>query len=195
MNSRVDLLVTGFGPFPGIPNNPSATLARKVAAHLRLKRAGLSVAMQLIPTEYAAAERLVPQMVAEMRPRAVLMFGVASKRKALSVELRARNRLSLLHPDAAGQRPTRLVLEPGAAWARHGRAPFTQAVQMGLRAGLPTRLSISAGTYLCNFAYWRMLAATDGPCLFLHIPKIRSRQMMARLVEASVAIAAAMTRR
>ena len=32
--SRPRLLVTGFGPFPGIPKNPSAEIARLVAAGL-----------------------------------------------------------------------------------------------------------------------------------------------------------------
>lgn len=195
MTGGVDLLITGFGPFPGIPVNPSATLAQRIADDRRLKRAGLSVAVRLIPTEYAAAEALIPAMVATLRPRAVLMLGVASKRKALSVELFARNRRSLLHADAAGKRPARQVVAPFGPRVLKGRAPMVPVVIAAQRAGMPTRLSRSAGSYLCNDGYWRMLAATAGPCLFLHIPKVKGRAMMLRLTDASVAVARLLARR
>lgn len=194
MNGRIDLLVTGFGPFPGIPVNPSARLAARIAADLRLKRAGLAATCRLIPTEYAAAARLIPALIAELRPRAVLMLGVASKRKALSVELFARNRQSILHPDAAGKRPASLLIAPGGPAILRGRAPMVRAKVAGNRAGFTTRLSRSAGTYLCNDGYWRMLEAADGPCLFLHIPKVRNRTAMLRLADAGVAIAGLLAR-
>jgi len=194
VSARVDLLITGFGPFPGIPVNPSATLARQIANDPRLKRAGLAVACRLIPTEYAVAERLIPELVADLRPRAVLMLGVASKRKGLSVECFARNRRSILHPDAAGRRPTSLAIAPGAAARIRGRAPMVPCVVAAGRAGQRTRLSQSAGTYLCNDGYWRMLAATAGPCLFLHIPKLKGRAMTRCLTNAGVAVARLMLR-
>ena len=183
------LLITGFGPFPGVPRNPTMVLATRLARDLRLKRQGVTTALRLLPTEYAAADALIPAMIAELRPRAVLMFGVAAKRRQVCIETRARNRLSILHPDAAGQRPHHPVLAPGQPLVLKGRARFAPLVNEVRRARLPARISLSAGGYLCNFAYWRMLAACDVPCVFIHIPAVRNAQRMTRLVDAGVRMA------
>jgi len=190
------LLVTGFGPFPGVRVNPSARVARTVAASRRLPATGVDARMALIETTYATAERLIPALVAEHRPDAVLMFGVASRRKAVCVEKRAKNRVSILHPDASGVRPTGLVPFPGRPFSAMGRAPFAQITIAIRRAGMPSRVSISAGSYLCNDSYWRMLAATapDTPCLFLHIPRLRSRAIAARMIEGGVQAALMLVR-
>ena len=187
------LLITGFGPFPGMPRNPTMVLAKRLAQDLRFKRHGIATALRLLPTEYAAVDAMIPAMVAELRPRAILMFGVAGKRRHLSVEMRARNRLSILHPDAAGMRPERLALAPGQPFALRGRANIAPFVVQIARAGLPARASIGAGAYLCNYGYWRMLSASgDVPCLFIHVPAVRSRAMMTRLVDAGFGAAMAL---
>lgn len=183
------LLITGFGPFPGVPRNPTMVLATRLARDLRLKRQGVATALRLLPTEYAAADALIPTMITELHPRAVLMFGVATKRRHVSIETRARNRLSILHPDAAGRCPAHPVLAPGQPFALRGRARFAPLVVDVRRSGLPARASISAGGYLCNFAYWRMLTASDVPSVFIHIPAVRNPATMGRLVNAGVRLA------
>jgi pyroglutamyl-peptidase len=172
------LLVTGFGPFPGIRFNPSAILARRLAADLRLRRAGIAVTQHLLPTTYAEADRLVPALAAQ-KPDAVLMLGVAGKRKAITPELFARNRLALLAPDAAGHRPERLAIAPGRPAAIKARAPVMRLVAAGRCHGLPVRASRSAGAYLCNYSYWRMLEALPAatPCVFVHVPKLRGQRL------------------
>lgn len=190
------LLVTGFGPFPGIPKNPSATLARRLAQHRGLQRAGIAVDVALIPTEYAAAERLLPEVLARVLPDAILMFGVAGRRRHLSIEERAVNRVSILHPDAAGVTPSRLTLNTGDAAVLRGRAPMGRLVVAAAQAGVASRLSRDAGTYLCNAAYFRTLARTDTsmPCVFVHIPKLRGRYAMDRMVHAASRIAGLLLR-
>lgn len=190
------LLVTGFGPFPGVRVNPSARVARAVATSRAVAAAEIDARMALIETTYATAERLVPALVAEHRPDAVLMFGVASRRRAVCVETRAKNRVSILHPDAAGVRPRRLVPFAGKPFAQQGRAPFTRIAVALRRAGMPARLSVSAGSYLCNDSYWRMLAAAGPatPCLFIHIPRLRSRAVAARMIAGGVQAALMLVR-
>ena len=190
------LLVTGFGPFPGIPRNPSAALVRRLARHRGLQRAGISVVPLLIPTEYAAAARLVPEALQKAKPEAILMFGVAGRQRHLSLETRAVNRVSILHPDAAGIRSAGLTLMARGAPVLRARAPVPALQGAAERAGVRTRLSRDAGRYLCNAAYYRMLAETraDQPCLFVHIPKVRGPRAMDRLVRAAAAIACRLVR-
>jgi len=126
-------------------------------------------------TSYAAVDRDLPRLFAE-KPDLVLIFGVAGRRRYLSVETRARNALSVLHPDVSGHRPTRGTIECGKPGALRGAAPFAQLLGAVRPSGFPARLSRDAGRYLCNYAYWRALETARGtPTLvqFVHIPYIK----------------------
>jgi len=189
VTGRRPVLITGFGPFPGMPRNPAGVLARAVAADRGLARAGIATACHVFETSYRAVDKELADLVHRSDPGAVLMIGVAGRRKVLSVEVRALNRVSVLFPDASGQRPLSLALESGAPPARKGRAPMPALVLAGRAAGLATHLSINAGRYLCNYSYWRMLGALDRqPCLFLHIPKARDRRHLMRMQAAAIAM-------
>lgn len=181
------LLITGFGPFPGIRSNPSAALVKRLARDLTLKRNGIAVVPRLIPTIYAAADAMLPELIG-LKPDAVLMLGVAAKRKGLSVEIQARNRLAQ-HPDAAGKRGPRPIIAAHAPARIAGRAPFARIVQSGRGCGIRVALSRNAGTYLCNYAYWQMLDALprDTPCVFVHVPKLGGRGLV-KATRALVAI-------
>uniref|UniRef100_UPI003FA55DB1 pyroglutamyl-peptidase I family protein n=1 Tax=Methylobacterium sp. Leaf118 TaxID=2876562 RepID=UPI003FA55DB1 len=75
---------------------------------------------------------------------------------------------SRLFPDASGRVSRRLAFEPGGPALR--RSPAAGPVQVALRrAGLEAALSRDAGRYLCNAAYYRVLAQ-GCPAVFLHIP-------------------------
>ncbi len=55
MSAALRLLVTGFGPFPGMPANPSAALAQRVAGSRPLAAVSASRPASLVlPTTYAA---------------------------------------------------------------------------------------------------------------------------------------------
>lgn len=179
------LLVTGFGPFPGMPRNPSADVARRVAADRRWTRLGVRAEALVLSTTYAALERELAPALRRGRFDAVLMIGVAGRSWRLRVERRAANRASLLFPDASGHRPGGLALS-GDADARWTKAAAPRALAALRRAGLPSRLSRDAGRYLCNAAYFRALAE-PAPVLFVHIPKPprRDRPSRGRLHRAS----------
>lgn len=164
---RDALLITGFGPFPGVLRNPSAALARRVGALASRRIAGRSVRILILRTAYAAIPEMLEPALAEA-PAAILMLGVASRATRVRVEGQARNRTSRLFPDAAGRVSARLTLEPeGPAARRTAHGP--QALAILRRAGIPAAASRDAGRYLCNASYFRVLR--EGcPVLFLHIP-------------------------
>jgi len=175
------VLFTGFGPFPGAPFNPTAALARRLAARRRPAFAEVKRIAHVFQTSYTAVERELPVLLEHVRPDVVLLFGVATRTKYLRIETRARNARSPLFPDAAGDRPRAEIIALGEPLTRLGRAP-QQTLLAAVRAQrLPVRLSHSAGRYLCNFAYWHALAATDGtnaPLVqFIHVPTVRRAPM------------------
>ena len=117
------VLITGFGPFPGAPFNPSAALAKALARRRRPALAGIERATHVFATTYASVDRDLPKLFAQ-KPDIVLMFGVAGRRRQLCIETRARNAVALLFPDAGGHRPRHGVIKLRGPSARTGNAPF-----------------------------------------------------------------------
>lgn len=169
------VLLIGFGPFPGAPVNPSAALVKALARLRRPALAAIERTTHIFATAYAAVDRDLPKLFAA-KPDIVLMFGVAGRRRQVSIETRARNAVSLLFPDASGHHPQRGVITPGEPTARKGHAPFARLLGAMRPSGVGARLSHDAGRYLCNYAYWRALQQSRAgrPLVaFVHIPQIR----------------------
>ena len=175
------VLITGFGPFPGAPFNPTAALAERLAARRRPGFGDVRRVAHVFQTSYAAVERELPALIKRVRPDVVLLFGVATRTKYLRIETRARNARSPLFPDVAGERPGAATIDLGKAGTRAGRAPQRVMLAAVRAQRLPVRLSHSAGRYLCNFAYWRALTLADGgdaPLVsFIHVPTVRRGSM------------------
>ena len=162
------LLVTGFGPFPTMPRNPSAALARRVAASPRWRLLGSAAEALILTTAYGAlAAELDPSLA--HGPDGVLMIGVAGRSKRVRVERRATSRRSTLFPDVDGRRADRPSGSAGPP-ARRTVVPPVRALRSLRAHGVPSRISHDAGRYLCNASYFRALARPV-PVLFVHIPK------------------------
>src|SRR6476619_1749473 len=95
------ILVTGFGPFPGAPFNPTGPLVQALA---RLKRPGLAdvkIIGHVFATSYAAVDHELPALIARHKPDALLMFGLAPRAQTLRFEKRTRYSVPT-GPDARG---------------------------------------------------------------------------------------------
>src|ERR1700674_5417242 len=150
------VLITGFGPFPGAPFNPTAALAKNLARRRRPALGGIDRIAHVFPTSYAAVERELPDLIARHRPGLVLLFGLAPRTPHLRIEARARNRRSTLFADVDGMHPS-LAIRAGGPAALVAVAPQWPVRIAARTARVPAQLSIDAGKYLCNFAYWRAL--------------------------------------
>lgn len=164
------LLVTGFGPFPTVPHNPSGVLARRLACVPAFRLAGIDVLSDVLTTAYGTLDTELGAALAR-RPDAALMIGVAGRSKAVRVEWRATSRRSTLFPDAKGARAS-LAERPLSRSALRTPVPAAKALLALQRCGVPARLSRDAGRYLCNAAYYRAIES-GVPSLFIHIPKRR----------------------
>ncbi|CAA9359210.1 MAG: Pyrrolidone-carboxylate peptidase [uncultured Microvirga sp.] len=162
------LLVTGFGPFPGMMRNPSGDLARRIAASPRWRSLGIEARAVILTTSYAALEEELKPLLEAGDFDALLMIGVSGRAMRVHIEQRATNRANLLLADADGRRPSRLTLGRGPS---HRPTPIQPATIQGLlrRRALPCAVSQNAGRYLCNAAYYAALGG-GRPVLFLHIP-------------------------
>ena len=73
------ILVTGFGPFPGAPFNPTGPLVKRLARLRRPSLADVKIVGYVFPTSYAAVDRDLPRLIARHKPDALLMFGLAPR--------------------------------------------------------------------------------------------------------------------
>jgi pyroglutamyl-peptidase len=178
-NRALCVLVTGFGPFPGAPSNPTQQLVARLARLRRPATAGLRLVTHVLPTSYAAVDQQLPLLIDKHQPDAIVMFGLAGRSKAIRIETLARNRIARVYPDIDRRIPQAASIVPGEG-TRRGRAPFVRLAAAVRASGLAARLSRDAGTYLCNYGYWRALeqqspAASLRLVVFVHIPNTRRR--------------------
>jgi pyroglutamyl-peptidase len=176
MSKQLRILITGFGPFPGAPFNPTEPL---VARLMRLRRPALSeveLAAHIFPVTYQAVDRQLPQLLAKHRPHALLMFGLASRTPYLRIETRARNAVTTLWPDA-----DHALIRKGSISGHADAVMFgphtARLLRAALGTGIDARSSRDAGSYLCNYLSWRAIEATcrdRGPYLaaFVHVPLV-----------------------
>ncbi|HKA99788.1 MAG TPA: pyroglutamyl-peptidase I [Methyloceanibacter sp.] len=165
------VLITGFGPFPGVAENPSFWLAETLARQERPP--GISLDARILPTMWEDVA-LIPRLYRSLQPHAMIHFGVSERAKAFHIEASAHNRVTR-RADARGAMPkARSIREGGPA---RFDTPFPAA---GLaahlrRSGIAARTSRSAGAYLCNFLYyhsleWAHRQRTVPLVVFVHIP-------------------------
>jgi pyroglutamyl-peptidase len=151
-----NVVVAGFGPFPGVPKNPSADLARALGRRRRPAFAGARIITAILPTSYAAVTTELPALLAKSDPDLVLFFGLASSR-FIRIETRAVNAASVLHPDALREKLGRRALIQDAPRELLVRAPVRKLIAAARTAGVPARLSRDAGRYICNAGFFACL--------------------------------------
>lgn len=171
----VRMLVTGFDAFPGIPDNPTATLAEWLGRSGQAgDRPNLDLIVSVLPVDWETTPRLLADMIERYDPDVTLHFGASRRAAGFRIEQWARNRTGFA-PDAAGRKAARPQVLPGAPRALRAQLPAVP-LALGLRAlGLPCVASTDAGRYLCNAVYYLALAqaARGGRprvCQFVHVP-------------------------
>lgn len=178
------ILITGFGPFPGAPFNPSEPLALELARRRHPAFAGIRRVAHVFRVAYEAVDQELPALVAREKPAALVMFGLAGRTKHVRIETRARNVLTRLAPDADGQIPVAGTIAPGAPAAVPLRAPVQRLLMAALATGVPTVLSHDAGHYLCNYLCWRAAEVARAGVLrlaaFIHVPLVHRAQVQSR---------------
>lgn len=167
------LLITGFGPFPGVPRNASGELAERLG--ILAKRTFPSVRFEVatLPTEWHTAPPMLERLFTGHRPDIALHFGVSHQARGFVVETQARN--AARNADASGVVPYADALIPNQPDTRATTLPTARMVERLRRAGLPAALSQDAGAYLCNAILFHSLRLSDhvGPGTrsgFIHIP-------------------------
>jgi pyroglutamyl-peptidase len=183
------ILITGFGPFPSAPFNPTEQLVHRLARERRPAVADVRIVPHIFRTSYAAVDRDLPALLRKYRPDAILMFGLAARTPHLRIESHARNAVAG-SADVDRHAPAARVIDRGRPGRLALRTPAHRLLASARAAHVPAALSRDAGRYLCNYLCWRATAAAhgkDGPRLtaFIHVPLVRRWPLPAHSIRKS----------
>ena len=165
-------LVTGFEPYGGRGRNPAGEVAARLDGS---EIAGVRVVGRNLPVAFAALDEAVAATLAEVDPAVVISLGLCPGEPVIRLERVAINVADFEIPDNEGVVLVDRPLDAAGAAARFATLPLRRVQAALLQAGIPARLSSSAGTYLCNKALYRFLGAIEEsgrvvPCGFIHLP-------------------------
>jgi pyroglutamyl-peptidase len=169
-------LVAGFEPFAGDPLNPALETLRRLPPRL----GNLVLSTRALPTAFGPARTALEDAVLTMAPDIVLCLGLAGGRAGLSLERVAINLEDARIPDNAGRQPIDRPVVAGGPAAYFATLPVKAAVAALRAAGLPAIVSNTAGTFVCNHAFYGLLhlaARRDLPLRggLLHLPYLPSQ--------------------
>ena len=152
------VLVTGFEPFDGADVNPSGEIARRLG---ELGHPDCHLIAEVLPVSFARAPQLLAAALDAHRPDILLMLGLAENRHALTPERVALNLADAAIPDNDGDQPTDAPLEPHGPPARFTHHPVKHIAAAIDAAGIPSHVSLSAGSYVCNAVLYTALGIAE----------------------------------
>lgn len=170
------LLVTGFEPFGEVAENPSQKIIESLQSR-HPEQPYVELVRMILPVDYKRAEQQLYQYINSARPAAIVMLGVAPKRKAISIERFALNIDDAPLPDNAGAMRQGEMIRFDAPSAYMSTLPVRAMASRLDALDIPVELSNHAGAYLCNHVFF---AARDYceryklyiPAGFIHLPAI-----------------------
>ena len=165
------VLVTGFEPFGGEKVNPALEAIKGLPAEIH----GAEVRWLEVPTVFQKSAQVLEEEMSRYRPDFVLCIGQAGGRSSLTPERVAINQDDARIPDNDGNQPIDLPIRADGASAYFSSLPIKAMVQAIKKEGLPSSVSNSAGTFVCNHLMYQALYLVEKKfphvkAGFMHIP-------------------------
>lgn len=164
------VLVTGFEPFGGEKINPSQEVAR--ALHGRVI-AGHRVAGETLPCVFGESVKELRRQLKRHTP--VLVIGVGQAPRAeITPERVAINVDDARIADNAGAQPIDRAIVKSGPTAYWSTLPVKAIVDALRKKKIPASVSQTAGTFVCNHAFYGLMHALRGNRRvrggFIHVP-------------------------
>lgn len=163
------ILLTAFSPFGNQEKNSSLEVMKK----LKMTFEDATIVTVKLPVIYD--EMIYKNLLLEHRPDYVIMCGQAGGRKTVDFEKVAINYIYANAPDNRGViiKGSRIIIDGPDAY--FSTFPVSSICTKLENEKFPVRLSLSAGGFVCNFAFYSMLhyaSALGMGCKvgFVHFP-------------------------
>lgn len=160
-------LVTAFKPFSDFSVNPSQILLEGLQKEIP------TLSTCLLPVEFEGAFKTLSEVISVLEPSRIIMMGLADKRNLISLEKIALNWNETLSPDETQFTPPIAKIDQSEELALMTNYGIDELYNMLKQQNLPVELSFSAGTYVCNNLYFKVLKHfPKTPAIFIHVPQL-----------------------
>ena len=167
------VLITGFDPFGGEKINPAWEAVKALPDNLD----GIEVVKLQIPTVFKKSAKKLFENIDSVKPDVVICVGQAGGRYEFSVERVAINVDDGRIPDNDGYQPVDSPVFEDGENAYFSTLPIKAIVEEVKKVGIPSAVSNTAGTYVCNHIMYSLLYYLNKNNLnikggFIHVPFI-----------------------
>ncbi|THT98741.1 pyroglutamyl-peptidase I [Lampropedia puyangensis] len=196
--STAPVLVTGFEPFAGAASNPSWRVAQALHGH---NIGGIAIVAACLPTAFGQSLVRLRALLDNYQPQMLVCLGLAGGRSAICIERIAINLIDARIPDNEGEQPIDVPVVAGAVAAYFSTLPIKTMCRAIRALGIPSEISHSAGTFVCNQVMYGGLhmAHASGKGMragFIHLPWATGEgvpslddNMMVAAIEEAIAVA------
>lgn len=151
------ILVSGFDPFGGETVNPAYEAVKLLPGMI----SGAEIIKSEMPTVFHKASDFIEKIVEEEDPDVILCIGQAGGRYGLTPERVAINVDDARIPDNEGNQPIDVPVREDGPAAYFSSLPVKAMVQKMKEADIPSSVSNSAGTFVCNHIMYQILYLID----------------------------------
>jgi pyroglutamyl-peptidase len=155
---QVRALITGFAPYGHRGCNPAAEVALAMDGKIV---AGAQVIGRTLPVAYSSLRSEIEALLAEIQPAVAIGLGLWPGEPVIRIERIGVNVTDFEIPDNEGKLLVDEVIQADGLAARLSTLPIRKIEQALLDAGIPARISSTAGTFLCNACVYTLLGAAD----------------------------------
>ncbi len=176
--TALQILVTGFGAFPGVEDNPCAFLIEQLRHTKTPMIDNVDIHPHALKTAWQKGPHKLATLYKKIEPDIALHFGYAQSAQGFCFEQYAHN-TTLQELDCYGDMPPHHKVVIGGPSQLQTPYPITQMKDYLQSSGLPAQTSTDAGHYLCNMIYYYSCSFSQGQkqhkthSLFIHIPPIK----------------------
>ena len=167
------VLITGFDPFGGEKINPAWEAVKALPDNID----GIEVVKLQITTVFKKSAKKLFENIDSVKPDVVICVGQAGGRYEFSVERVAINIDDGRIPDNDGYQPVDSPVFEDGENAYFSTLPIKAIVEEVKKVGIPSAVSNTAGTYVCNHIMYSLLYYLNKNNLnikggFIHVPFI-----------------------
>ncbi|WP_291570102.1 pyroglutamyl-peptidase I [Clostridium sp. UBA4548] len=167
------VLVTGFEPFGGEKINPSLEAVKMLPEEI----SGAEIVKASIPVVFGKSIKKLDELIEKEKPQVVICVGQAGGRFELSIERVAINIDDARIPDNDGNQPIDEKIFEDGENAYFATLPIKAMVEEMRAGSVPSAVSNTAGTYVCNNIMYGLLYLVDKKYKgirggFIHVPFI-----------------------
>lgn len=158
------ILITGFEPFNNNQINPSMLVLEKLKNKYNTC---------LLPVSYKNTPLILANKIDEIKPDLIILLGLADNRTNISLELIGINYIGANIPDNDNLLIKGQIYHPNLPDGLITNIDINNLITILENNNIKANLSLSAGTYLCNLAYFTALNYTKNS-LFIHLPNLNN---------------------